>query len=145
MPYCIEDDLTQYVLAEYLEAVNDINPDVIQQKIDGVSGEIDDALRGRYELPLGSVPETIHRIAGVLAAYESLGAITSLITDATVSGNEFLFLQEKAKQARKDLELIRSGKMDIGLKQLGAKPVDPGKIQVSAPDKVFSDSVMEKF
>ena len=142
MAYCIEEDLTEYILAEYLEKFEEISSGIVDRKISTVSGEIDDALRGRYQLPLTSVPETLKRINAVLAAYQAAGAITSLVETAALSDNEFLFLQDMAKQARKDLDLIRQGKMDIGLEELGEIPVSSGTVRVSTPAKHFN---LEKF
>lgn len=140
--YCAAVDLAEFVLQAYLDKLEELNPGLLIKNIASVSQEIDDVLRPRYVLPLATVPGTIRRIAAVLVCYRSLGAITSLMDTDAGSDNQFLYIQDMVKQARKDLDLIREGKIDLGLTLLGAVEVSPGGIMVSAPDKLFD---LERF
>jgi phage gp36-like protein len=120
--YCQKTDLTGYVLNAYLTAAEEQTPGIVDQTLANVSGEIDDALRSRFELPLAEVPGTLTRIAAVMASYRIVGAITSVMASEGGSNNEWIPLQTQYKQAVKDLEAVRSGKLDIGLKELGEEP-----------------------
>jgi len=135
--YCTVADLAEYVLQAYLDKLEELHPGLLDKNIASVSQEIDDVLRPRYVLPLVTVPGTIRRIAAVLACYRALGAITSLMDTDAGSDNQFLYIQDMVKQARKDLDLIRDGKIDLGLVLLGEVEVSPGGSTVSAPNKFF--------
>ncbi len=117
--YCQRADLTDYVLNAYLVAAEEQTPGIVEKTIGNVSGEIDDALRARFELPLRQVPGTLTRIASVIAGYRIVGAITSVMAAEGGSNNEWIPLQTQYRQAVKDLEAIRDGHLDIGLKELG--------------------------
>lgn len=117
--YCDRADLTDYVLEAYLTAAEEQTPGIVAKTIGNVSGEIDDALRARFELPLTTVPGTLKRIAAVIVSYRVVGGITSLMTAEGGSNNDWVPLQTLYKQAIKDLEAIRDAKLNIGLKELG--------------------------
>ena len=119
--YCERDDLHDYIPAAYLDAADKVTPGIVGRKIASVCGAIDDALRRHYVLPLVTVPETIKRMAAVMAAYEAIGGITA-VKDDTNAGNKLLVLQDLYKQARKDLALIRDNKLELGLDELGLEP-----------------------
>ena len=117
--YCQQTDLTDYVLSAYLDAAEEQTPGIVAKTIANVSAEIDDALRARFVLPLETVPGTLTRIAAVTAAYRIVGAITSVMSAENGSNNEWIPLQTQYKQAVKELEAVRSGTLDLGLKELG--------------------------
>lgn len=117
--YCDRDDLTEYVLEAYLLAADEQTPGIVEKTLQNVSGEIDDALRARFILPLSITPDTIKRIAAILSAYRVIGAITSLMTAEGGSSNDWIPLQTQYKQAIRDLEAIRDGKLSIGLEEQG--------------------------
>lgn len=119
--YCERTDLHDYIPKAYLDAADKVTPGIVDRKLVSVCGAIDDALRRNYVLPLVVVPETIKRMAAVMAAYESMGGITA-VKDDTTSGNKLLVLQDLYKQARKDLALIRDNKLELGLDELGLAP-----------------------
>lgn len=122
--YCERTDLTAYVLEAYLTAAEEQTPGIVDKTLANVFGEIDDALRPLYRLPLETVPVTLNRIAAVMVAYRVIGAITSLMSSESSGGNEWIPLQTQYKAALKDLAAIRSGKMDIGLDELGEEQVE---------------------
>lgn len=117
--YCERTDLTEYVLDAYLTAAESKTPGIVDKTIENVSGEIDDALRARFELPLATIPKTLKRIAAVIVSYRVVGGITSIMTSEGGSNNDWIPLQTQYKQSVKDLESIREAKLDIGLKELG--------------------------
>ncbi|WP_338669768.1 DUF1320 domain-containing protein [Pseudodesulfovibrio methanolicus] len=117
--YCERADLTDYVLEAYLTAAEGQTPGIVEKTLGNVSGEIDDALRARFELPLTQTPDTLKRIAAVMTSYRIVGGITSLMTAEGGSNNDWIPLQTQYKQAVKDLEAIRDAKLNIGLKELG--------------------------
>ncbi|WP_419787220.1 DUF1320 domain-containing protein [Pseudodesulfovibrio sp.] len=117
--YCERTDLTEYVLEAYLTAAEEQTPGIVDKTIRNVSGEIDDALRARFELPLVTVPSTLKRIAAVIVSYRVVGGITSLMTSEGGSNNDWIPLQTQYKQSVKDLEAVRAAHLDIGLKELG--------------------------
>ncbi|NLO90674.1 MAG: DUF1320 domain-containing protein [Elusimicrobia bacterium] len=75
MAYCIVGDLSgRLSTAELVQLTDDAftgapNMDIIAQAISDAQEEIDGYLRGRYTLPLGSVPGLIKTIAVDLTAY----------------------------------------------------------------------------
>lgn len=140
MTYCTVEKLSEFVLEAYLDAAEETITDIQENSVDTISAEIDDLLRPKFKLPIAIVPGTLERIAAVLAAYRVIGAVTSLLNEA-----EFMYIRDMATQARKDLDLIRTGKMDLGLEVLGEEPVAPGNILVSTPDKTFNDDLWSKF
>lgn len=117
--YCNQTDLTEYVLEAYLTAAEEQTPGIVEKTLANVAGEIDDALRARFMLPLFSVPSTLKRIASVLASYRIVGGITSVISSEAGSNNEWIPLQTQYKQAVKDLEAVRTGSLNIGLVERG--------------------------
>jgi len=132
--YCQRADLTDYVLDAYLVAAEEQTPGIVEKTIGNVSGEIDDALRARFELPLRQVPGTLTRIASVITVYRIVGAITSVMATEGGSNNEWVPLQTQYRQAVKDLEAIREGRLDIGLKELGEESrVDSETMVVTRP------------
>lgn len=126
--YCERADLTDYVLEAYLTAAEEQTPGIVAKTIQNVSGEIDDALRARFELPLATVPDTLKRIAAVIVSYRVVGGITSLMTSEGGSNNDWIPLQTQYKQAVKDLEAVRAANLDIGLKELGEESRTEGMI-----------------
>lgn len=126
--YCERADLTDYVLEAYLTAAEEQTPGIVAKTIQNVSGEIDDALRARFELPLATVPDTLKRIAAVIVSYRVVGGITSLMTSEGGSNNDWIPLQTQYKQAVRDLESVRAANLDIGLKELGEESRTEGMI-----------------
>lgn len=121
--YCMAGDLTDYILQAYLDAAERLEEGITERVLKNVSGEIDDALRTRFHLPLATVPETLKRICAVMTAYRIAGVITAMDTEAG-SGNEWIALQRLFAQSEKELAAIRLGKLDLGLDELGNEETD---------------------
>ena len=144
--YCTPDELTEYVFKKYLEKIEALVPGIIDEHISGVSMEIDDALRPRFALPLSTPPETICRIAKVMASFRCVGSITTLMDTEAASANIWLPLQMQYKEALKDLKAIAAGKMDLGLEALGNEPDDgQGAIAVHKRPGIFNDAFWKRF
>ena len=113
MSYCQATDLKGYVLQNYLDKVEELNPGSVQGHIDQASAEIDEALaQGGYAAPEGGASAALKRICAVMAAWRSIGQITSLMSSEASSNNEWLPLQRLNSRAEKDLDAIRAGKLD---------------------------------
>lgn len=135
--YCQRTDLTDYLLEAYLTAADEQTPGIVDKSIANVGREIDDALRARFVLPLSEVPGTLTRIAAVIAAYRIVGSITSMMASEGGSSNEWIPLQTQYKQAVKELELIRTGSLNIGLVELGEAPRNDDDMVVITRPKTF--------
>jgi hypothetical protein len=140
MNYCEESELRKYVLKGYLDAVEQQFPGSVLLHITSVSEEIKEAvLQGGYELQDYS-SATLKRICAVLAAWRCVGQITSLMSSESSSDNEWVPLQKLYNSAVKDLELIRSGKLNP------YPSADTGSgVSVSAPSAIFTNKLWEKF
>ncbi len=145
MSYCTVADLSEFLLQAYLDKTEELTPGVCQKHVDQVSAEIDDALRPRFALPLQAVPGTLRRIAQAIAAYRIVGAMTSVMDDYSGTDNDHAYLQDMAKESRRQLSEIASGKLDLGLEVLGEETVDDSGIQVKTSDRNFDDDVWGNF
>ena len=145
MGYVTSNDLSGHVHQDYLDKAESEQPGICDQTIQAVSGEIDDALRGRVALPLSTVPQTLKRICGVLAAYRTVAAITPMM-DADGVKNEFLSLHTEYRDCLKTLEKLREGKISLGLDVLGEERVDNGGISVVTPERLrFGDETWRRY
>jgi len=138
--YCHRDDLTEYLLQAYLDKAEEIAPGIIDRCVAAANGRVEDALRSKFVLPLGAVPDTLRQIAAALAAHGVVGAVTTLLNEA-----EFMFLLDQVREARAALKRIVDGKDDIGLERLGAEPVADTGIEVHAPTPLFGSDTWRRF
>ena len=144
--YCSASDVADWVFQAYLDAAENQAPGILERSMAAVAREIDEALAGRFVLPLTVVPETIRRISAVLAGYRSLGGITSLVATEGGTNNEFLYIQRLATQAQKELDSLRAGKLDNMLAEAGAEPVsDSGSVLVQTAPRIFGPDTWEGF
>ena len=112
--YCTRNDLTDYILADYLAAVDSIDPGKVGRTIANVESEMAEVLvSGGYTVASDAIPATVKRICSVLSAYRSISAVTSLITSEAGNENEFLPLQRAAERAEKELDQIRLRKTPL--------------------------------
>jgi phage gp36-like protein len=135
--YCERTDLTDFVLDAYLTAAEGQKPGVVEKAISDTTSIIDDALRARFVLPLSTVPATIKEMAAVIAAYRAIGSVTSIMKSEGGSNNEWIPLQTQYKQAMKNLELLRNGKLNLGLSELGQEPQGSEEVIVITRKPVF--------
>lgn len=136
--YCERTDLTDFVLDAYLAAAEKQKPGVVEKTIQSVSATIDDALRARFVLPLTAIPATIKEMAAVMAAYRAVGSVTSVMKSEGGSNNEWIPLQTQYKQAMKNLQLLREGKLNLGLDELGQTPQESEDVVVITRKPTFN-------
>ncbi|MBF0454955.1 MAG: DUF1320 family protein [Magnetococcales bacterium] len=140
--YATVDDLGEFLLPAYLAKAEEISPGITEKSLAAVCREIDEVLlvAGYAEPVAGSIPESLRRIAAVMAAYRTLGAITSLIKSGGENNNEFFALQRQFNQATKDLAAIREGRLSLPLQKLSVDREESAVgSAVIAPQPIFSD------
>ncbi|WP_034632323.1 phage protein Gp36 family protein [Maridesulfovibrio bastinii] len=137
--YCTRSDLTDYLLADYLAAVDKIDAEKVARTMANVESEMSEALvSGGYTVTANDVPATVKRICATLSAYRSVSAITSLVVDENSSDNEFLPLQRQAERAEKEMDQIRLGKIRLAPPEAtSAQPNDT--VIVVTPPRKFKD------
>ncbi len=142
MNFCEQTDLADYLLQAYITKIDEISPGSTLSQVETVSAEIAECLKiGGY----GEAAETtalLRRICAVIVAWRCVAEITTLMETEAVSSNEWLPLQRQYNDAVKDLRDIRDGKLDPFP---GVADSEGGDVQVSAPDRLFSDEVLEEF
>lgn len=141
--YCDADDLRDYVLEAYLTKAEELNPGGAERHIATVEEEVESALlQAGYSLPLERVPGKLKSMAAIIAAYRTVTNITSLMSQDSGTGNDWVGLQTLHKQAIKDLDAIRAGTLQLF-------PVDDPEpvtgMSVSTRPKIFGDDVWRKF
>ena len=145
MNYCDENELKKYVLRQYLDVVEEKNPGSIAEHIEGVSGEISEAvLQGGSTIPQVNTSATLRRICAVMVCMRCIGEITSLMSSESSSNNEWLPLQKLNTRAEKDLDSVRDGKLDPFPDATVSTSGDIG-ISVSAPPSMFGNKAWERF
>ncbi len=144
--YCSKEDLKGYVLDAYLEKVEELNPGGVARHIETISSEIDLALaQAGYSLPLESIPGLVKRIAAVCSAYLSVSAITSLMDNGSLSGNEWYGLQSLYKKAIADLEAIRKGSLKLFPGDSSTSGGEDNKAAVHSKKALFNSKTWERF
>lgn len=142
MIYCTASDLEDYVLAQYLVKVEELNPGSVARHIGRVSAEIDEALLvGGYTVPEENNSALLTRICAVMSAWRSIGEITSLMDTEASSANEWLPLQRLNTRSENQLDKIRDGKLN----PVPENTTEDCGIEVSAPPAIFSHEKWEKF
>ncbi len=136
MQLCTRDNITDLLLAAYVDKCEEMNPGIVDRTITAVSGEVTDLLTVRYPAPWPCVPELIRYIVSVIAAYRIVEAITSLVDTEAASANQWLPLQKQWKYCTDLLDDVQKGrtKLDFGVSD--ADRDDPA-FAVIAPAKTF--------
>ncbi|MDR1311107.1 MAG: DUF1320 domain-containing protein [Burkholderiaceae bacterium] len=115
-----------------------INEAVVEQAVQQAEELVDAHLRGRYTLPLESVP-TVVRNATVHLARHWLYA-------RRPEGNELPdAVVRTEKSALKIMESIRDGKLSIGVPATGEATPEPGEMKVRTKPRVFDNALLEKY
>ena len=113
MLFCTRDQITDLLLADYVQACEEKNPGLVDRTVAAVTGEIMSMLSYRYPQPWPTVPELIRYIAGVISAYRIVEAITTLVDSEATVDNEWLPLQKQWRYCTELLEDIRDGKQKL--------------------------------
>lgn len=139
MNYCTRTDLTDYLLADYLTAADNQQKGTVDKAITNVCAEMTEALiAGGYTVTADVIPAAVKRICSAIAAYRSIGAITSLITSEDGNENDYLPLQRLAERADKEMALIREGKFPLAAPAAETSRSDDTVAVVTQPGK-FKD------
>ncbi|AVX39768.1 gp436 family protein [Yersinia massiliensis] len=104
------------------------------------AGELIDAhLRGRYTLPLAEVPTVLRDIAITLSRYRLYARRPEGDLPDTVKDDN--------KEARRQLEAIRDGKLTLGLQSTQKDVPESGEIRARARRPTFGgrDGLLEKY
>lgn len=137
--YITRTDLTDHVLEGYLKAADRQSEGTVAKAISNVEAEMAEALiSGGYTVTADSIPATVKRICSVIAAYNAVSAITTLVTTEASSDNEFLPLQRKAERAEKVMDQIREGKIRLAAPDAEQAQPNDSVVVVSTRSR-FSD------
>ncbi|EMG5797766.1 gp436 family protein [Yersinia alsatica] len=116
-----------------------VNADVVES-CTRYAGELIDAhLRGRYTLPLAEVPTVLRDIAITLSRYRLYARRPEGDLPDTVKDDN--------KEARRQLEAIRDGKLTLGLQSTQKDVPESGEIRARARRPTFGgrDGLLEKY
>ncbi len=144
MSYCTLSDIQNTRIPEetLVQLTDDagvgvVDQDVVTEAIAEADDLIDGYLRGRYQLPLTSVPKVLSGISASIAAFKLYGRRPEFDTPELVI---------KAHDAAlKTLDQIRKGAVRLGLPDLDGVEETGDKPDVSAPARVFDDDSLENF
>ncbi|MGL9719909.1 gp436 family protein [Symbiopectobacterium sp.] len=153
MAYCTPEDigqllshhtlvqLTQDVSGEGLtrELPNEINPRVLNEAIRYADELIDAHLRGRYVLPLETVPTVLRDMA--------VNLVTHRLYLRRPEGQLPEAIKEVYRGTLKMLEALRDGKLTLGVEGQGQAIPEPGAFHVHARPARFSGpgGLLEEF
>jgi len=142
--YCTLDDIKKQVQETTLIEITDdsnanqINTDVVDETILYADTLIDGYLRGRYTLPLPSLPEIIKVIAIDLSIYRLYSR--RFHTDMPDSIND------KYKNSIKLLEQIQKGVISLGIETVGTPPkLGEYRVNKTYQDKIFNKEVLNAY
>ncbi len=144
MPYCTLDDLKDQIPeANIIQLTDDeglgvVNQSRVDKAISVADSVIDGYLRGRYSLPLSTVPELIKTIAIDIAVYKLYERRLELEMPEAMSN--------RYKNAIKLLDQIQKGLIKLGIE---SPETGPGqghyKTNKTAEDRTFSKDVLKQF
>lgn len=141
MPYATLADLVEQFNESEVLALTDrdgdgvADADVVAYALNQASVTIDAYLSARYALPLTVVPELLVGICGDIARYKLCG---SGVTETEEVRNRY-------KDALKTLELIRDGKINIGLANTGQAPAESASVEVIGGGRTFTRESLEDY
>ena len=116
-----------------------VNTTVVDSCIRYADELIDAYLRGRYTLPLAEVPTVLRDIAITLVRYRLYARRPEGAVPDTVKDDH--------KEARRQLEAIRDGKLTLGLQTTQKDVPESGEIRTRARRPTFGglDGLLEKY
>lgn len=144
MRYCSLDDLKLAIPAATLVSLSDddpmattINLPVVEEAVKQAEELVDAHLRGRYNLPLETVPTVVKDMTVNLARH--------WLYARRPEGPELPEAVTRTWKAALDLlGNIRDGKLTIGIPDGGNAP-EPGEVKVRAKSPAFSGNLLEKY
>ena len=116
-----------------------VDTDVVNSCIVYADELIDAHLRGRYTLPLAEVPTVLRGIAIALSRFQ--------LYDRRPEGDLPDTVKDGNKEARRQLEAIRDGKLTLGLQSTQKDVPESGEIRARARRPTFGgrDGLLEKY
>lgn len=108
---------------------------LVESALQRASDTMDAYLAARYALPLASIPRQLVDVCCDIARYKLCGA--------EVTETEAVRL--RYKDALKTLELIRDGKLDVGLTVAGQPVADIASIQIIGGGRQFDRTSLSDF
>lgn len=140
--YCTLDDIKKQVQEATLVEITDdnlsgqINTDVVDETILYADTLIDGYLRGRYTLPLQTLPEIVKVIAIDLAIYRLYSR--RFHTDMPES------IKDKYKNSIKLLEQIQKGIVSLGIETVGTPPeLGEYRTNKTYQDRIFTQELLD--
>lgn len=144
MPYCtISDLISQIPESNIIQLTDDeglgvVNQARVDKAITTADSVVDGYLRGRYSLPLSTVPELIKTIAIDITVYKLYERRLELEMPET--------MMSRYKNALKMLEQIQKGLIKLGIESAEAGTGQGHyKTNKTEADRTFSKSVLKKF
>ncbi len=144
MAYCTAEDLTERLSNDELIQLTDdagtgvVNQDIVSRAISAAQDTIDGYLRGRYTVPLVSVPGLIKNIAADLTAYKLFKRRNQLVVN---EAKELMY-----KKAVAQLKDIQAGVILLETAAGAALPPKPlMKTNKRPSDRIFDKSKLEEF
>ncbi|WP_459613053.1 gp436 family protein [Bilophila wadsworthia] len=107
--------------------------DKVEEALRAAEELVDGYLRGRYELPLSTVPTLLRDVVRVIARFKLYERRPESDMPETV--------METYKAAVKTLEQIRSGRITLGIAATAEAMPERGEHRMSAPKTFFSDAM----
>lgn len=133
---CTPDDLKQWLLADYISAAESITPELMENVIASVSGEITEILAYRYVVPFSPVPTVVRNIASVFSAYRIVEAVTGIVDTENSAENVWLPLQKEYKRMDQLLQDIAKGVLKLNLPELHRDREDASVAIISNPQEI---------
>ncbi len=133
---CTPDDLKQWLLADYISAAESITPELMENVIASVSGEITEILAYRYVVPFSPVPAVVRNIASVFSAYRIVEAVTGIVDTENSAENVWLPLQKEYKRMDQLLQDIAKGVLKLNLPELHRDREDASVAIISNPQEI---------
>jgi phage gp36-like protein len=144
MPYCTFNDIKDQIPeANIIQLTDDegfgvVNQARVDKAISTADSIIDGYLRGRYSLPLSTVPELIKTIAIDIAIFKLYERRLELEMPEA--------MMARYKNALKMLEQIQKGLIKLGIESPDTGPGQGHyKTNKTAGDRLFNKSLLERF
>ncbi len=144
MGYCTLDDLKDQIPETNIIQLTDdeglgvVNQSRVDKAITTADSVIDGYLRGRYTLPLSTVPELVKTIAIDITVYKLYERRLELEMPEAMSN--------RYKNAIKLLDQIQKGLVKLGIESPDTGPGQGHyKTNKTTEDRTFSKSVLDKF
>lgn len=118
-----------------LNATGVIDQGLADSALQRASDMMDAYLAARYALPLLAIPQPLVDVCCDIARYKLCGA---QVTETEA-------VRVRYKDALKTLELIRDGKLDIGLTAAGRAVADLAAVSYSGGARVFTAATLKDF